>query len=134
MLNSTESGPTTLLLLVILSSLFRSPRNGLLFSCITCCIKAPSIGRNLSCLQIFPLLCWSLRMSPSLWPFPRNVLMASFLRLLSRKILLATSLPPQTWPLAHPSLRWWSLTFGEAREFVMLELGSGRAPARERTV
>jgi hypothetical protein len=34
----------------------------------------------------------------------------------------------------HPSLRWWSLTFGEARDFVMLGLGSGRAPARKRTV
>jgi hypothetical protein len=60
--------------------------------------------------------------------------MTSFLRLLSRKILLATSLPPQTWPLAHPSLRWWSLTFGEARDFMMRGLGSGRAPARERIV
>jgi hypothetical protein len=93
-----------------------------------------SFNWSKSCLQIFPLLCWSLRMRPSLWPSPRNVRMACFLRLFSRKILLTTSLPPRTWPLAHPSLWWWSLTFGEARDFVMLGLGSGRAPARKRTV
>jgi hypothetical protein len=57
-----------------------------------------------------PSALLELSLRPTLWPSPRNALMASSLNLFSRKNLLAMSLLPQTRPLSPPSLLLWSLT------------------------